>query len=469
MTEMLDRPLKAIADAYRNGQTSVVDIVEEAIARHGGQVDLDAYIDWTPGLARAMAAAADSYRSTGGPLGPLFGLPISVKDLYGVHGYRTHAGAPTPLPEKWEREGPIIAALRAQHGVVMGKTHTVHFAFGGVGINPHHPVPRNPWDADVHRVPGGSSAGAGVSLCEGSAVIALGSDTGGSVRIPASITGNAGLKTSAGRWSTAGIVPLSSSLDTAGILTRSVEDLVYGFAAFDPAWGDGEALMASIPALTAADLHLGIGDPFFWEGCSPGVAEGVEGAIDELKRAGARVNDLPLPETAEAFEIFRRGTRIGPELYAFLSAELPDHIETLDPNVRRRMGPASEVTAAEFLQCIWCLDRLGRSVAERLRDIDVFVSPTVPITPPTLDDVATPEGYGAHNMMILRNTGMVNYLNLCAVTLPVALDDAWMPVGLQVVARHGQEERLLTVALTIERCLGIGAERIGRPPLVGQS
>ncbi|MCP4328036.1 MAG: amidase [Alphaproteobacteria bacterium] len=466
MTRLLDQPIATIAERYRDGSLRVADVVEEAIERHDGDGSaLDAYRDWNPQHARAQAKVADSYRDVGAPLRPLFGLPISIKDLYGVHGFRTYAGSAKPLPEKWETEGPIVSRLREQVGIVMGKTHTVEFAFGGIGTNPHHPVPRNPWDATAHRVPGGSSAGAGVSLCEGSAMIALGSDTGGSVRIPASVTGNVGLKTGAGRWPLTGIVPLSPTLDTPGPLTRSVADAAYAFAAFDPKWGDTAAFDAWLPRLEVADLHIGYGDPFYWENCSPGIAEGVEAAIGELKNGGARFSDHAMPETAEAYDLFRQGIRIAPDLYAFLSTELSDHMETLDPNVGTRMGPAGEVTAADFSNCVTRLNALGAAVAARMRDVDIFITPTIPITPPTVEEVATGEGYRKHNFMILRNTGMVNYLNLCAITMPVALDHAGMPVGLHLVARLGQEERLLAVALACERHLGTGAERIGRPPI----
>ncbi len=465
MTNMMDQPIADLAAALRSGQLHAVDLIERAIERHDRYgAGLDAYVDWSPDHARRQAAVADAYRDVGGPLRPLFGLPFSVKDLYGVEGYRTRAGSPEPLPREWEAEGPIVAGLREQLGVVMGKTHTVHFAFGGVGTNPHHPTPRNPWDIEDHRVSGGSSSGAGVSLAEGSALIALASDTGGSVRIPASVTGNAGLKTSTGRWSLDGIVPLSPALDTAGILARTVADLAYGFAAFDPTWGEPDAFLSVTPSLSAADLHLGVADEFFWDGCSPGVAEGVGAALDELRKAGARLSNLPLPEAEEAYTLFRQGTRVAPELHTFLTTELPDRMASLDPNVGRRMGPAGEVTASDYLACVKRLNALGMSVAGRLRDVDIHVCPTVAITAPTIEEVASGDDYRRNNLMMLRNTGMINYFDLCAVTIPVARDAAGSPVGLQLTARHGHEEHLLAVALACERVLGTGAERFGLPP-----
>ena len=468
MTDLLDRPIADIAAALRDNRATAADLIEQVIARHDAHdAALGAYIAWSGDGARAQAATADAYLAAGGLPGSLFGLPVSVKDLYGARGFRTYAGTPAPLPAEWEREGPIVTAVRTQHGIVTGKTHTVEFAYGGVGANPHHPVPCNPWDAVDHRAPGGSSAGAGVSLCEGSALIALGSDTGGSVRIPASVTGNVGLKTSTGRWSLDGIVPLCSGLDTAGILTRTVADAAYGFGAFDPAWGDADAFLATLPVLDMSDLHFGMGDGYFWDDCSPGIAEGAQAAVDELTKAGARFSPFALPETTEVKELFQQGYRVSPELLLFIKTALPDRLATLDPNVGRRMGPAGEVTAVEYLDTIQRMARLSASAAERMRDVDIMITPTVPHTPPKMTEVATLDGYRSNNFGLLRNTGIANYLDQCAITMPVALDAAGMPVGLQLTARHGQEERLLAAALACERCLGTGAERIGKAPRIG--
>src|SRR3974390_779652 len=173
-----------------------------------------AYSQWAPDHARKCADAADAAFAVGSRAGSLQGIPTSIKDLFAVTGFPTFAGSPKPLPPKFEIEGPVIANLRRQLAVVMGKTHMVEFAFGGTGHNAHYGSPRNPWDATAHRSPGGSSSGAGVSLCEGSAVLALGSDTAASVRLPASFTGNAGLKFTTERWATESTATPSHSFDT---------------------------------------------------------------------------------------------------------------------------------------------------------------------------------------------------------------------------------------------------------------
>jgi aspartyl-tRNA(Asn)/glutamyl-tRNA(Gln) amidotransferase subunit A len=219
-SDPLSRPLIEIARDLRERRASARELIEAAIARHERFGErLHAYLFWAPEQARAVARAADAAFSAGVSAGPLQGLPVSIKDLFAGAGYPCFAGSNRPLPaDPWERDGPLVAALRRQLGVITGKTHMVEFAFGGTGQNTHHGPPYNPWDAAAHRSVGGSSSGAGVSLLEGSALLAFGSDTAGSVRIPACMTGNAGLKVTIGRWSTDGVVPLSFTFDTPGLL-----------------------------------------------------------------------------------------------------------------------------------------------------------------------------------------------------------------------------------------------------------
>ena len=276
--------------------------------------------------------AADAAFSAGVSAGPLQGLPVSIKDLFAAAGYPCFAGSSRRLPaDPWERDGPLVATLRRQLGVIMGKTHMVEFAFGGTGQNSHHGAPYNPWDAAAHRSVGGSSSGAGVSLLEGSALLAFGSDTAGSVRIPACMTGNAGLKVTIGRWSTEGVVPLSFTFDTPGLLARSVSDLAYGFAALDPAGIDPSAFIAQAGTRDLTGIRIGVGDPFLWRDCDPGIAETVQEAVDALVRAGAVARDFTLPEAEAAYGVFLDGGLSAIELRSFLDRELPEWLDQLDP------------------------------------------------------------------------------------------------------------------------------------------
>src|SRR5262249_53235268 len=240
------------------------------------------------------------------------------------------------LPERFRREGPIIRRLRDQGAIIMGKTHTVAFAFGGLGANEHWPIPWNPQDRRVHRAPGGSSSGAGVSLGEGSAGVAR-----GAVPRPASVTGNVALKTTKGRWSTDGLVPLSPTFDTVGLLTRTVADAAFGFTAID-----GE----SVPPLDdLAGIRLGIAESFFWNDASPGVAERCHEAITLAEALGARTFDQALTGSAEVFQLYFSGGIVSSELYRFLNAELPEWLHSLDRRVARRMEPGKALEAWQYL------------------------------------------------------------------------------------------------------------------------
>src|SRR5262244_2718969 len=347
----LSRPLIEIARDLRDRRATAREVVDAAIARHESVGErLHAYSFWAPEQARAVADAADAAFAAGVSAGPLQGLPVSLKDLLAADGYPCFAGSSRRLPaDPWEQDGPLVATPRHQLGVIMGKTHMVEFVFGDTGQNSHHGAPYDPWDAAAHRSVGGSSSGAGVSLLEGSAVLAFGSDTAGSVRIPACMTGNAGLKVTIGRWSTDGIVPLSFTFDTPGLLARSVSDLAYGFAALDPAGIDPLALVARNAARDLTGIRVGVGDPFLWRDCDPGITETVQQAIDALVNAGARPRDLILPETEAAYGVFLAGGLSAIELRSFLDRELPQWLDQLDPVIAPAVRSAESLSALDYL------------------------------------------------------------------------------------------------------------------------
>ncbi|MBO0738190.1 MAG: amidase [Alphaproteobacteria bacterium] len=467
-SDPLFRPLIEIERDMRERRASARELVEAAIARHERFGErLHAYSFWAPDQARAVAEAADAAFSAGVSTGPLQGLPVSVKDLFAAAGYPCFAGSSRRLPANpWERDGPLVATLRHQLGVIMGKTHMVEFAFGGTGQNRHHGAPYNPWDATAHRSVGGSSSGAGVSLLEGSAVLAFGSDTAGSVRIPASMTGTAGLKVTIGRWPTEGVVPLSFTFDTPGLLARSVCDLAYGFAALDPAPIDPSGLIARGDTCDLTGVRIGVGEPFLWHDCDPGIAETVQEAVDTLVRAGASARDCALPEAEAAYGVFLDGGLSAIELRSFLDRELPEWLDQLDPVIAPAVRNAEGLTAREYLARVARLDSLAQAASPRLDAVDVIASPTLCLMPPLMSEVADADSHLRVNRRIVRNTAWVNYLGLCAITMPVGRDRGGMPVGLQLTAPANAEEKLLTIALMAEGVLGTAADRLGTPPLL---
>ncbi len=455
--------LAELASDFREGKLKATELTEACIGNRNEL--LGAYKCWQPDVARRMAVQADEAFTDARDLGPLQGIPVSVKDIYAVSDMEIFAGSPRHLPDKLCVEGPFVRSLRDQHAVFTGKTHTVEFACGGLGVNSHWGTPRNPWDNKTHRVPGGSSSGAGVSLVEGSALVALGSDTGGSIRVPASMTGTVGLKTSFGRWSLAGIFPLSPTLDTAGILTRTVADAAFAFTAIDT--GEGSSAPQSVSQLDAcdpADFAIGTGDPALWEDCDPGIVDAVQTALNELGEKGVHITSSNLPEVHGAVQLLHAGVVGEAEFGEFLASELPAWQETLDPLISGVIANAPSVSAIDYLKQRRLIRQLQQSAPSRFETCDVVASPTVPITPPPLQDVAETEGYLPSNLKSLRNTYVGNALGLCSITLPVGLDAAGMPVGLQLLAPHHGEEKLLSIALCVERLLGNANERLGKPP-----
>jgi aspartyl-tRNA(Asn)/glutamyl-tRNA(Gln) amidotransferase subunit A len=468
MADLISRPLIDLVRDLRERRITAEEIVEAGIARHERFGErLHAYCQWTPEKALEAAKAADAAFTSGAIVGPLQGVPISIKDLFAAQGYTCFAGSSRRLPaDPWEKDGPLIATLRRQLGIIMGKTHMVEFAFGGTGLNSHHGAPYNPWDASIHRSPGGSSSGAGVSLLEGSAFLALGSDTAGSVRIPACMTGTVGLKVTIGRWSADGVVSLSRTFDTPGLLARSVSDAAYGFAALDQALGDADRFNAKSSTLTLDGIRIAVDDPIFWTDCDPGIAEVAREAIDALASEGAVLRQQTLPEAAGAYAVFLEGGVSAVELRSFLGQELPDWLEQLDPIMAPAVRGAETLSAREYLARLGQLRSLARSAAPRFDEIDVIATPTLCLSPPILSEISDPEVYLSTNRRIVRNTVAVNYLGLCAITLPVGLDQAEMPVGLQLIAPAWAEEKLLAIALAAERTLGTATDRLGTPPLL---
>ena len=465
----MTRPsIATVAADVRSGATTARSQVEDAIRRHASS-DLGAYIVFDAEGARRQADAVDAAVARGEDPGPLAGITVSVKDLYGVEGLPIRAGTKRELPERWQREGFLVRALRRLGAVIVGKTHTVELAFGGIGLNPNTGTPINPWDPAEHRAPGGSSSGAGVSLWEGSARIALGSDTGGSVRIPASATGVVGLRHTTGRWPTDGVVPLSTTFDTVGFLTHTAEDTQYAFRAIDPLARGGDPHDGPVDPTGnhLAGLRIGIPRGGLWQETQPDIAAALQRALAELEDAGAHVVEVDAPELNEAGERYMAGgLLIPPERSESLERHLPGWTAILDPTVGKRLESAHQVSAVEYVGLLRLRRRLSASIHSRLEAerIHLLATPTLPITPPTLSSLEDLDVYRAVNRAMLAGTGPVSMLDMCAVSLPAGLDAHGMPAGLQLIGRTGADHALLARAVAVESVLGTNVERIGVPP-----
>ncbi len=464
-----ETPLSEVAAALADGTIQAADLVAEAIDRRDSATeDLGAYQTWNPEQALEHARAVDSLRRGGYRLGALAGIPISVKDLFGVTDQPTYAGTAERLPPEWEQEGFLVRRVREAFGILLGKTKMVELAFGGLGQNPHWGTPINPWSLPETRIPGGSSCGAGVSLWQGSARVALGTDTACSVRVPASMTGTVGFKVTRGRWPADGLVPLSPTLDSLGFLTHTVADAAFFFGAVDPAHSKPERLLSEIEQQSLKGLRIGLDPTHAWSECEPGISESVMAALKALEAKGATIVEISFPEFNAANALYMEGKIVPPEAAAFVDNRLPDWLDRLDPLIGDRIRGASGVTAPEYLGALSRRRQLIELAAERMRTIDVLATPTVTISPPLLADIEDPATYTRANRLVSRTTNPANVLSLCAISMPCGLDGNGMPVGLQLIASGGDDERLLAYAYAAEGVLGTALDRLGSPARCGR-
>ncbi|MGX8011908.1 amidase [Mesorhizobium sp. ORM8.1] len=398
--------------------------------------------------ARAAAGASDARRKAGVNLGPLDGTILSIKDLFDVAGEPTTAGslmlATAPAAT---RDAVIVARLRQAGVVIIGKTNMTEFAFTAIGDNPHYGTPGNAKDASL--IPGGSSAGAGVAVGEGTSEISIGSDTGGSVRIPASLNGVVGFKPTARRVPLSGAYPLSATLDSIGPLARNV-----AVCALADAVMAGEEPLPLQP-LSLAGLRVGIARGVLFSETQADVAAAFEACIGRIEQAGARVVDLPIDDLiAEMRLATKRGTIAsmeGAEVHAdWLAAGAPVPV---DPHVTVPLSRALAVPASAYIKTMRRRGELVAAMAQRLEAIDVVALPTVPMVAPTIAAMAADEALRDKTEgLLLRNTQVGNQFDLCAISLP--MPDMTLPVGLMLMGKHGHDRHLLGIAAAVEALLG---------------
>jgi aspartyl-tRNA(Asn)/glutamyl-tRNA(Gln) amidotransferase subunit A len=405
-----------------------------------------------PEAARAAADAADARAKAGISLGPLDGAIVSIKDLFDVAGEPTRAGSKILADEAAPAtaDAPVVRRLRAGGAVIVAKTNMTEFALGAIGANPHFGTPGNPWDRA--RVPGGSSSGAAVTVGDGMAEIALGSDTGGSVRIPAALCGIVGFKPSRQRVPTAGAFPLSTTLDSIGPLANSVADCAKTFAVMADAVPASEDFLALAP-LPVAGLRLGVAQGFPLEHLDDTVGAAFAAATARLAKAGARLTDEPMPLFDEMRQVNAYGGVVQPEAYAIHVERLKRRADAIDPNIRVRLERGGAVTAADYINMLYARERLVRAMDQRLSGLDALIMPTSGIVAPKIADVADPTIFAKSNTMLLRNTSVGNFFDLCGISLPLP---AKLPVGLMLLGRNGADHALLRVAAGIEALFAEG-------------
>ena len=400
--------------------------------------------------AQAAAIAADLMREAGAPETPLAGLAVSVKDLFDVAGFPTTAASRAmddALPAA--ADSPAVARLRAAGAALVGHTNLSEFAFSGVGINPHHGTPVNPvtlaLDAEP-RIPGGSTSGGAVSVASGAAWAALGSDTGGSIRIPAALQGLVGFKNTQRLTPLEGAVPLSPTLDTACAITRSVRDavLLHGVLSQRTVALRGrppEALTLAVVTTTLLD------------GLDATVARAFERSLARLSAAGVRVVEIQLPEVAQLDGLQALGGFAAAESWAWHQERLARRGDDYDPRVALRIRRGMTMTSADYIRLVQARRRWVATVEQALQPFDAVLSPTVPmVAPPIAPLLADDAAFFAVNGALLRNTAVVNFLDGCALSMPCHAAGE-MPVGMMVWGAAMHDNDVLDVARAIEPLL----------------
>jgi aspartyl-tRNA(Asn)/glutamyl-tRNA(Gln) amidotransferase subunit A len=440
--------LAEFARNFRSGAISSVQATQGYLARiEALNPRLDAYEHVAADQAMATAQAMDALIAAGTDLGPLMGVPIAIKDLIAVEGMPTRAGTTLDVSDLIGPEGPVVRALRRAGCIILGKTKSVEFALGITGLSQPLGTPVNPWDAETVRLPGGSSSGSGVATAAGLCAFAVGSDTGGSVRVPAALNGIFGLKTSFGRFSNEGAFPLARHLDTIGLLTRSAHDAAIAFT---------ELTGRALPAPALDHLRLARPDNYFFESLEPDLASRVEAGLAEMQTAGALIEGLLIPEAPEREDYFPIALPVC--LLAELGRErFLTGRAMIDPVIERRIAAILDVTASDYVALERRREASMMRALQRFEGFDAWISPTTAIYPPPVESLADPQTAFDLALGMTRNTQPANYLDLCAVNIPLPMDGHALPAGLQVMCPPGQEERLLGIAIGVETLLG-------RPP-----
>jgi aspartyl-tRNA(Asn)/glutamyl-tRNA(Gln) amidotransferase subunit A len=393
--------------------------------------------------ARAAAEAADARVRTHVTLGPLDGAIITIKDLFDVAGEVTRAGSKVIAAHGKPAavDAPAIHRLRAAGAVIVAKTNMSEFAFSGIGANPHFGTPGNP--ADRARIPGGSTSGGAIAVGDGMCEITIGSDTGGSTRIPAALCGIVGFKPSKWRIPTTGAFPLSSTLDSIGPMARTVSACAKADAVMA-----GEEPHPFEPA-PFAGVRVGIPQGMPVDNLDETVGKRFAAALDDLRKAGARLTDEKMALIDEVAPVNAKGGLVPPEGLAVHSERVAQYGDQVDPNIRVRIERARTITAGTYLEMIEARTRLVKAMDARLADLDVIAMPTCPIVAPTLAEVEAPDMWSRKNAMVLRNTSLGNFFDLTAISLPIP--GSGLPVGLMLMARNGHDHRLFRIAAAVER------------------
>ena len=443
--------ISELASRIRTGELSPVELTEHCFSRiETLDGKLNAFHLVCKERALNEARAAEKALGSGKDMGLLHGIPYAAKDLFDVKGLPTAAGSKLLDKNIATQDAEVIHRLSKDGMILLGKTNTVQFAFSGVGINHDHGTPHNPWNR-AHHLPGGSSSGSGVAVAAGMVPMALGTDTGGSVRVPASLCGTVGLKTTVGRISRAGVYPLSWTLDSVGMLTRSVEDAATVYQCIQGTDLKDEITLGLAPHNVLKELkdslrglRFAFAETVFWEDVHPEVDKSVRECGQVFEELGAQVSRIEFPEAQAALELSPGSVFIAAEGYTLNKKWLEAHFDELDPVVAHRMIKGKDISAGQYLQTCYATKQLRAGAGKTLKEVDALLVPTTPVPAQPVAEVdATLETYLERNALYLRNTCIGNVLNLCGLSLPCGFTKEGLPIGLLIYGKPFQENIVL--------------------------
>jgi aspartyl-tRNA(Asn)/glutamyl-tRNA(Gln) amidotransferase subunit A len=440
------KTLEQLAEALASDAITSRALVEACLARiadpdgEGARAFTKVHAE----AARRMADAMDVLRSAGRAPSPYAGIPVSLKDLFDIAGEPTPAGSRVLADApRAPANAPVVQRMLAAGFVPVGRTNMTEFAFSGLGINPHYGTPRCPWDRRARRIPGGSSSGTAVSVSDEMAAAGLGTDTGGSCRIPAAFCGIVGYKPTARRVPIDGVLPLAPSLDSVGPLAPSVaccaviDAILAGEVPVVPADAPLQGARLVLPTNTVLD------------GMDTAVGNAFDRALAAISDAGAHIFRIHVPEFDEVPAVNAKGGFAASEAYAWHRTLLADKGDGYDPRIRMRIERGERMTAVDYLELVAARRRLIASFDIRTRDCDALIMPTVPIVPPRVADLDDEREYNRVNLHILRNTALGNFFDRCSISLPCHRPDE-APVGLMLVGETLGDAKLFRIGAAIE-------------------
>lgn len=435
----------------RSHETSTEEYVSKCIEniQNPSGEGVRAFLKVSEAEALAVAKTQDVLLEKGLQLGPLAGVTVSIKDLFDIAGQVTTSGSKVlRSKDPATEDSDVVARIRRADGIIVGRTNMTEFAYSGLGLNPHFGTPQNPYDRSNGRIPGGSTSGGAISVTDQMATIAIGSDTGGSCRIPAALCGLVGFKSSANRYSMEGVLPLSRSLDSVGMLAPSVECC----QTMDSVLVD-QPIKKSLE-IPASRLNIGVLENVVLDAMDESVKRNYLSTIERLAKSGAHLHPINSKVVEKVIQIQGQPRIVSAEANSEFENILASMGEGVDPRVSTRIAKGKEVTSAIYVQTMLERQLLIKAWREEFLNDDLWIMPTVPVIAPLLSDLRSDEEYFRFNGLMLRNPGLFNFLDGCALSLPNhPFNEA--PTGIMLVSQGGADEALLRCGLTVEKILSV--------------